>query len=151
MNRFVTAAVAGVIATASVAATVGTADAGGYWRGGPGYAYGPKYGPGPGWGPPGPGPGAYQRHRGHGDWGGAVAGGAILGLALGTMLAIEPPPPPPPRYAYYPPPPPPQQYYAPQLNQAHVDWCAANYPSYSPETDSYIGYDGYAYVCVGPY
>ncbi len=171
MNRFVTTALAGVIATASVAATLGTADAGGYWRGGTGQGYGPGqgygqdygqgyghgYGPGPGngWGPgPGPGPDQWRhhRHRDGGDWGGALAGGAILGLVLGAALAAEPPPP-PPAYVYYPPPPPLRAYaYAsPSLHQAHVDWCAQTYRSYRPETDTFTGYDGLAYRCVAPY
>ena len=155
MNRVMTAALAGLVATATIATTVVSASAGGYgdpyWKHGHGYGYGP--GPGPkSWGPP---PGHWH-HDGGGNWGAAVAGGAILGFALGATLA----PPPPPRYVYVAPPPPPvyayeQPVYAqpayPQLSQAHVDWCAATYPDYQPQTDTYLASNGVYYRCVGPY
>ena len=157
MNRVMTAALAGLIATGAVAASISTASAG-YWYGG-GYHYGPGPGPrayGP---PPGPPRGHWHGGGGGGDWGAAVVGGTILGLALGAVIANEPPP--PPRYVYAPPPPPPGYYgyeqpvYAqpgvPQLSQAHVDWCATTYPGYQPQTDTYLASNGVYYRCVGPY
>jgi hypothetical protein len=151
MNRVMTAALAGLIATATIAPTIGSASAAdGYWKGGK-YGHGPSYA----WKryPPPPG---HWHHNDGGNWGAAVAGGAILGLALGATLA----PPPPPRYVYVAPPPPPvyayeQPVYAqpvyPQLSQAHVDWCAATYPNYQPQTDTYLASNGVYYRCVGPY
>jgi hypothetical protein len=147
MNRVMITALAGLIATATIASTVGTASAGGY---GKGYNHGPyawkRYPPPP----------RHWHGNGNGNWGAAVAGGAILGLALGATLA----PPPPPRYVYVAPPPPPvyayeQPVYAqpayPQMSQAHVDWCAATYPNYQPQTDTYLASNGVYYRCVGPY
>jgi len=160
MNRVMTAALAGLIATATIATTVAPAAAGGgygqpYWKKGPGYG-GPGYG-GPGYGPKpwGPPPGHWHGGGGGGNWG---AAGAIVGLALGAVIASQPPP--PPRY-YAPPPPPPYPYYPaqpvyaqpayPSLSQAHVDWCAATYPNYQPASDTYLAANGVYYRCVGPY
>jgi hypothetical protein len=151
MNRVLTVALAGLVATATIGTTIGSASAGGYGYGGYGYGYGkPWKGH-----PPGPPPGHWHNNGG-GNWGAALAGGAVLGFALGATLA----PPPPPRYVYVAPPPPPvyayeQPVYAqpayPQLSQAHVDWCAATYPNYQPQTDTYLASNGVYYRCVGPY
>ena len=51
----------------------------------------------------------------------------------------------------YPPPPPPVYYPRRGWAQAHVDWCFANYRSYNPATDTFMGYDGYAHRCISPY
>ncbi len=106
--------------------TLASAPAQAEWRGGHGYGYGgPRY---YGYG----GPRYYGYHRGPGV--GAVVGGALLGLGVGSLLAAPayavPPPviyaPPPPYYpapayapayaappAYYPPPYYPPAYYSP--------------------------------------
>ena len=39
----------------------------------------------------------------------------------------------------------------PQLSQAHVDWCAATFPTYQPQSDSYLASNGVYYRCVAPY
>ena len=33
----------------------------------------------------------------------------------------------------------------------HAAWCAQNYRSYNPPTDTYTGFDGRAHVCVSPF
>lgn len=33
----------------------------------------------------------------------------------------------------------------------HVRWCLNRYRSYSPATNTYIGYDGFEHRCVSPY
>jgi hypothetical protein len=88
--------------------------------------------------------------------GAAIAGG-IFGFALGA-LATQPHY---STYGYYP-------YatygyaypdaddYAPTVTygysgNSHVAWCEANYRSYNPATDTYLGYDGYLHRCVSPY
>lgn len=35
--------------------------------------------------------------------------------------------------------------------QGHVDWCRARYRSYNPQTDTFLGYDGYRHYCYSPY
>src|SRR5262245_32332263 len=34
---------------------------------------------------------------------------------------------------------------------SHAVWCAQNYRSYNPRTDTYTGFDGHAHVCVSPF
>jgi hypothetical protein len=34
---------------------------------------------------------------------------------------------------------------------AHVRWCLNRYQSYSPASDTYLGYDGYYHRCISPY
>src|ERR1700687_1776754 len=34
---------------------------------------------------------------------------------------------------------------------SHVAWCAQNYQSYSPRTDTFVGYDGHVSRCQSPY
>ena len=131
MKRIVSLALAGLLATGTIATLVGPAAAGDprhfqQWRSGP--------------------------HRGDGGgWnaGGAFVGGTVLGLALGATL-YNPPPPPPPEYVYVPAPPPPPVY--PRYVYAdHIAWCTAHYATYNGETDTFVGYDGITYRCVGPY
>lgn len=33
----------------------------------------------------------------------------------------------------------------------HVSWCMQRYRSYSPQTDTYTGYDGRQHYCEGPF
>jgi hypothetical protein len=33
----------------------------------------------------------------------------------------------------------------------HVQYCLNKYRSYNPQTDQYLGYDGYYHYCVSPY
>jgi len=47
-------------------------------------------------------------------------------------------------------------YYAPRpvyrvAGGGHVQWCLDHYRSYNPNTDTFIGYDGYAHRCNSPY
>jgi hypothetical protein len=91
---------------------------------------------------------------GHNDVGPAIVGGAILGLAVGSMLAE----PAYPAYPVYPeriylappPPPPPPEYYAYDDSEAHFQWCSATYETYNGETDSWVDYRGLPHRCVGP-
>lgn len=34
---------------------------------------------------------------------------------------------------------------------AHVQWCLNRYRSYNPQTDQFLGYDGYYHYCRSPY
>jgi hypothetical protein len=117
---------AGVIAAALLAPTIGTAAAGGgdwNWK--------------------------HHHHGGGGGWdaGGAILGGAVLGLTIGALANPYYGPPPPAYYAYPPPPPP----YPSDYTEDHIAWCSATYHSYNAETDTFIGFDGYAHRCVDPY
>lgn len=38
-----------------------------------------------------------------------------------------------------------------QVSEAHNEWCADNYLSYRPETNSYTTYDGAERICASPY
>ena len=62
----------------------------------------------------------YHRH----DNGGAVAAGAIIGLALGAILANQ----------------------AAQYNRS-VEWCMRRYRSYDPRTHTWIDYHGRVRYC----
>ena len=50
-------------------------------------------------------------------------------------------------------------YYAPSpyriqprvVYSGHVEWCMANYRSYDPVSDTFVGYDGLQHACVSPY
>ncbi len=157
MKKFTLAALAAVVGTASLAVAPTTASAA--WKGQPN---------------------GYHQNYGHGTYNGrntwtpgpaaGFAAGAVVGLGVGALVTAPRPAPyyrprayyapaPAPTYyyapvapAYYPPPPPPPVYY-PRQNwaRAHVDWCLSNYRSYNPATDTFMGYDGYAHRCVGPY
>ena len=126
MKTLSTIIVAGALAAATIAATASGASAGGY-PGGP-YPGGPYYP-------------HYHHHdfRGGGDGGAAVAAG-IFGLAAGLIAS----------QAFQPSYPEPQPYYAYPTN-AHIDWCSATYRSYSPETDTWRDYQGFAHQCIAPY
>ena len=93
-----------------------------------------------------------------------LAAGAALGLGAGLLINRPPPPPvyyapaPPPVVyyrapapVYYAPPPPPPVYYDQSWTEAHIEWCLDRYRSYNPATNTFIGYDGYAHECRGPY
>jgi hypothetical protein len=125
MKRLTSVALAGVLAVATVATTLGSADAG--WRG--------------------------RGYYGGGCVGCGFAAGAVTGLALGAIATAPYRPYYRPYYygapAYYAPVAP--RYYPAYAGNAHVDWCLANYRSYNPGTNTFIGYDGYAHICVGPY
>ncbi|MCB1494780.1 MAG: BA14K family protein [Bauldia sp.] len=107
----------------------------------------------------------HQKYNNHNTWtpGVGFAAGALVGLGVGALVTAPrtapryyaPPPRPryyaPPAPAYYRPPPPPVYYPRRAWRQAHVDWCLANYRSYNPATDTFMGYDGYAHRCISPY
>ena len=124
MNRFVSAALAGAIALSAVgmSATGASADR---WH----HHYQPQYRPAP-----------------HYDAGPAIIAGAILGLAVGSMLQPEPVY---PAYPAYAPPPPPPRYGA-YAADAHFEWCASTYETYNGETDTWIDYRGIPHRCISP-
>ncbi|MCX5481458.1 BA14K family protein [Kaistia geumhonensis] len=161
MKRMISAALAAVIGLGAVAATTSTASAdwrgpgwGGPGYGGPGWRGGPGYGPRPGWYGPrpgrwyGPARGAWYgpgwRGNYYGGWvgnpGAAAAAGAILGLGVGAAIASAQ------NNGGYEVPPPPGVAW-----QNHVAYCQNRYRSYNPATDSFTGYDGRQYRCVGSY
>jgi hypothetical protein len=133
MNRFVSAALACTVAISAVgiSATTAAADP---WHHHRYYDRDHRY---------------YDRGS---DVGPAIVGGAILGLAVGSMLQSEPvypapvyvepapvyvePPPPPPAYAYD--------------SDAHFQWCASTYASYNGETDTWTDYRGVPHRCISP-
>jgi len=135
MKRAISVALAAAIGLGAVAASAGSASAGWYGRGGGGWGWGPP--PGPSWGY---GPGWHGRY--YGGWvgspGAAAAAGAIVGLAAGAAIASAAQPrevAPPPGVGW----------------RNHVTYCQDRYRSYNPATDSFTGYDGRAYRCVGSY
>lgn len=60
-------------------------------------------------------------------------------------------PPPVYRPPVYIPPPPPVYRVPPGTWSAHVNWCLNRYRSYNPQTNRYLGYDGYYKICYSPY
>ncbi len=64
-----------------------------------------------------------RRYRGHDD-AGAVAAGAIIGMALGAIIASQ----------------------ASQYNRS-VEWCMRRYRSYNPRTGTWIDYKGRVRRC----
>ncbi len=127
MNRFVSAALAGAVALSAVAVSATTAGAD---------------------------PWDHHRYYDRGsDVGPAIVGGAILGLAVGSMLQPEPVYPAPvyvePAPIYVEPPPPPPPVYA-YDSDAHFQWCASTYSTYNGETDTWIDYRGVPHRCIGP-
>jgi hypothetical protein len=154
MKRFVSLALAAALGLSAIAVT--TVDASAQWRGGgPGWRGGPGWNgppPGawgrPGWGRPGWGPGwrgGYWRGgpRYYGGWGNpgaAAAAGAIIGLGVGAAIANSN------NFGGY--------EVAPPRGVAwrsHVAYCEDRYRSYNPSTDTFTGYDGRTYRCVGSY
>ena len=94
-------------------------------------------------------------------WVGAGAG-FIAGAAVGALATRPVYPRAPSLPVYYAPPPPrstspaPAYYagsaaYTTGLTEANLEWCIARYRSYNPATNTFVGYDGYAHACVGPY
>lgn len=151
MKRIVSLALAAALGISAVAATASTASAGwrgpyGGWHAGPppgGWGRG-YYGPGRGY--YGPRPGYYGGPRYYGGYGGgyinpgaAAAAGAIVGLGVGAAIAnssgggyeVAPP-------------------YGATGWREHVAWCEGRYRSYNPSSDTFTGYDGRTYRCVGP-
>ncbi|MCX5497076.1 BA14K family protein [Kaistia dalseonensis] len=146
MKSLASIGLAAVLGVTAIVGTTGDASAQWYGRGGPGWG-GPGWG-GPGWhgGPPPPPPGGGYYYRGpryYGGWygnpGAAAAAGAIVGLGLGAAIASQP------SYGYEVPPPRGVAW------RNHVSYCEDRYRSYNPSTDTFIGYDGRAYRCVGSY
>jgi hypothetical protein len=142
MKTIVSLAVAGMIAATSLASTTVTADAGGKnWNGGKHWNGGKQYYP------------RHHNYRHNDGWnsGAALATGAILGLAIGSLAT----PnyyyaPPPPRVYYAPPPPPAYGYYGGPTAQ-HISWCESQYRSYDARYNTWVGYDGYVHQCVSPF
>lgn len=62
-------------------------------------------------------------HRHHHDNGGAVAAGAIFGLAAGAILGNA------------------------AANNNTVAYCSQRFRSYDPGSGTYLGYDGYRHPC----
>jgi hypothetical protein len=124
MRRFVSAALATVIAAGAFGATASAANAGGWY-------HHPHYRPG------------VHFYYGYGP-GTAIIAGTALGLSLGSALS------PYPAYPYPPPAPPPPPYPAYADADPHIDWCTATYPSYNGETDTWTDPYGVPHRCVGP-
>ena len=123
MRTLTSVALAGAIAASAFAATATSAAAGGGWYGHHGA---PVY-----------------NHYYYGPDAGAVAAGAIIGLAFGA-LAAQAFAPTPYYYAY--PPAPVYPVYSP-----HVAWCSAQFDSYNPATNTWVDFYGVVHVCNGPY
>jgi len=133
MNRFVSAALAGAVAISAVGVSMTSAGADPWHH--------------------------HHRYYDRGsDVGPALVGGAILGLAVGSMLQPEPVYPAPvyvapapvyvePAPVYAEPPPPPVYAYD---SDAHFQWCASTYSSYNGETDTWTDYRGVPHRCIGP-
>jgi hypothetical protein len=65
----------------------------------------------------------YYRHHGYYDNGGAVAAGAIFGLAAGAIAANA------------------------AAGNSAVAYCSQRFRSYDPASGTYLGYDGYRHPC----
>jgi hypothetical protein len=139
MRTIASLAAASLIAATSLASTTVTADAGGkHWNGGGGYGYSKQH---------------YYKHRHNNNgWnpGAALATGAILGLAIGSMATPRYYAPPPPPVYYAPPAPPPGYYYGGPTAQ-HVSWCEGRYRSYDARYNTWVDYDGFVHQCVSPF
>jgi hypothetical protein len=151
MKKISSVVMAAVIGVAAVAASVSGASAQNFSNGWGPNNCGPRgcgpgwHGGGPGWhgGPPrGYGPGPRYYHGGgyyYGNPGVGIAAGALLGLGVGAAIASS-------NQGGY--------EVAPPQGVAwrnHVDYCEDQYRSYDPRTDTFLGYDGQAYRCVGSY
>ena len=130
MNRYVSAALAGAVALSAVGMSATSASADRWHHH---YQPAPSYDAGP-----------------------ALVAGAILGLAVGSMMQPEPDYPPYAAYPAYPaypayaPPPPPPGYSRYAAEEAHFRWCTATYESYNGETDTWTDYRGVPHRCIGP-
>lgn len=128
MRTLSSVVLAGAIAASSVAMMATGASAGGGWH----HQHGPY-------------PQSYNYY--YTDNGvGALAAGAIIGLTFGAIAsqAFAPP-------AYYYPPPPPPVYPIYAYSDPHVSWCAAHFPDYNAETNTWADYYGVIHICTGPY
>jgi hypothetical protein len=133
MKSFASLAAAGLIAATSLASTTVTADAGGKnWNGG----YHKQY---------------HYKHDNGWNPGAALATGAILGLAIGSLAAPSYYYAPPPPVYYAPPPPPPAYGYYGGPTAQHISWCESRYRSYDARYNTFVGYDGYVHQCVSPF
>jgi hypothetical protein len=65
----------------------------------------------------------YYRHHHHDNEAGAVAAGAIFGLAAGAILGSA------------------------AANSNAVAYCSQRFRSYDPRSGTYLGYDGYRHPC----
>jgi len=86
------------------------------------------------------GPRVYGGGRRFGGRGAAVGAGiaaGVLGAVIGSAIMAQQP-------AYAAPAP---VYGAPAYGGGSVEWCMRRYRSYSPETGTYIGYDGIERPC----
>lgn len=126
MKTMTTLALAGALAASAVATTATTAAAGDGWR----HRH--------------HAPPVYGRYY-YGPDAGAVAAGAILGLAFGALTAQAFAPAP---IYYYAPAPPYPVYIQGNPNAA---WCSAQYPSYNPQTNTWADFYGVIHICYGPY
>ena len=135
MRTLTSVALAGALAASAVAATATSAGAG-EQRHGP---YPPTYNT-----PTAPTTGYY-----YGPDAGAVAAGAIIGLAFGALAAQAFAPTP---YYYYPyPPAPPPPFYPGYLRNRTRRGAPRNTRTYNPETNTWIDFHGVVHVCNGPY
>lgn len=137
MKKIASIALAGTLALTAVATAAAPAAAGGGWRNGP--------------------PPHHQHHyqpRG-GNNGANLAAGALFGFTLGAIASQAFAPPAyyyPPQPVYYPPAPPPPVYPAyPVYSNPNASWCAAQYASYNPQTNTWVDFRGVVHVCYGPY
>lgn len=133
MNKIVSVAVAGALAAATIGATASTAAAGNGWRN----YDGPRHG---------------HHHRGPGP-GPGLAAGALFGFFAGAIASQAFSPPPvyyPPVQVYYPPAPPVYPVY-PVYGNPNTTWCAQEYRSYNPQTNTWVDFQGVVRVCYGPY
>lgn len=108
---------------------------------------------GNGWrhGPPPP----HHGHHPRGNNGGNAAVGALFGFTLGAIASQAFAPPPayyyPPVPVYYPPPPPKPVYPVyPVYGNPGAAWCAQQYASFNPATNTWVDYSGVVHVCYGP-
>jgi hypothetical protein len=125
MRTFGSVAFASAIAASSVALSAGGASAGGWHHHGP-YPQTYNY---------------YYTDNGAG----ALAAGAIIGLTFGALASQAFAP------SYYYPPPPPPVYPTYAYSDPHASWCAAHFPDYNPDTNTWADYYGVIHVCTGPY
>ena len=83
---------------------------------------------GPAGAPPRPAPAQQNRRERHGGGGGgagAAAAAGIIGLGIGAILATE----------------------SQRQHPRAVEECARRYPSYDPESETFIGRNGIEYQC----
>lgn len=128
MKKIASIALAGVLAATAIGASVTTAAAGDGWRNGPPRHY-------------------HHYPRGNGA---NLAAGALFGFTLGAIAsqAFAPPVYYPPVQVYYPPVPVYPVY--PVYGDPNATWCAQQYHSYNPQTNTWVDFQGVVHVCYGP-